>query len=202
LPPTYSDTTASTLTYLFYHLAHDSTQQEKIWLELASLREEDGEISFKSLQGADHLNGTINEALRLHPALPSSVLRLTPPEGIKIGETLIPRNTTVVVPSYTVGRRKHLVDEDAILVNRFADFSSVESCYEKAHAFIPERWYANDKMIKNKNAFAPFSLGKSPFEHRLYKQLTVARRRALFLCGQAAGIDGVTYGCSASGNGI
>lgn len=182
-------------------MARDSTQQEKIRLELASLREGDGEISFKSLQGADHLNGTINEALRLHPALPSSVLRLTPPEGIKIGETLIPGNTTVVVPSYTVGRRKHLADEDAILVNRFADFSSVESCYEKAHAFIPERWYANDEMIKNRNAFAPFSLGKPSFVHHLYK-LTAVRYRALFLCGQAVGIDGVTYGCSASGNGV
>jgi cytochrome P450 family 628 len=34
------------------------------------------------------------------------VLRLTPPEGINIGSTFIPGNTTVVAPSYTLGRRE------------------------------------------------------------------------------------------------
>lgn len=101
-----SDTTASTLTYLFYHLANDTTQQDKLRQELGPLREDGGNFSFKSLQGAEHLNGVINEILRLHPAVPSGVLRLTPPEGINIGNTFIPGNTTVVAPSYTLGRRE------------------------------------------------------------------------------------------------
>lgn len=101
-----SDTTAAALTYTFYRLAKDTFQQDKLRKELEPLREADGDFSFKSLQGADHLNGVINEALRLHPAVPSGVHRLTPREGITIGKTFIPGGTTVVAPSYTMGRRE------------------------------------------------------------------------------------------------
>ena len=37
----------------------------------------------------------------------------------------------------------------------------VESCFERANDFIPERWYKHPEMVKNKNAFAPFALGTS-----------------------------------------
>jgi cytochrome P450 len=109
-----SDTTASTLTYLFYRLAKDTAQQDKLRQELGPLREADGNFSFTSLQGADHLNGVINEVLRLHPAVPSGVLRLTPPEGINIGSTFIPGNTTIVAPSYTIGRRESFSDSSML----------------------------------------------------------------------------------------
>jgi hypothetical protein len=39
------------------------------------------------------------------------------------------------------------------------DTVPVESCYQNADEFIPERWYSQPEMIKNKVAFAPFSLG-------------------------------------------
>jgi len=35
----------------------------------------------------------------------------------------------------------------------------VESCYQQATEFVPERWYSRPEMVKNKNGFAPFSLG-------------------------------------------
>ncbi len=41
---------------------------------------------------------------------------------------------------------------------------SVESCFEQATEFIPERWYSKPEMIKNKNAYAPFALGL-PYLH-------------------------------------
>lgn len=34
-----------------------------------------------------------------------------------------------------------------------------EDYYERANAFVPERWYSQPEMIKHKNAWAPFSLG-------------------------------------------
>lgn len=60
-----------------------------------------------------------------------------------VGETFIPGNVTVVSPSYTVGR--------------------LESVYERAREFLPERWYSTPEMVKQKSAFAPFSLGKLNF---------------------------------------
>lgn len=80
--------------------------QDRLRQELNSLRESDGSFSFKPLQSAELLNAIINETLRLHPPVPSGTLRLTPPEGIKIGETFIPGHTTVVSPSYSIGRRE------------------------------------------------------------------------------------------------
>ncbi len=43
----------------------------------------------------------------------------------------------------------------------------VESCFERATEFIPERWYTMQKLIKNKNAYSPFALGlpSSSFWH-------------------------------------
>ena len=37
--------------------------------------------------------------------------------------------------------------------------ATVESCFERAKEFVPERWYSKPEMIKNKNAYAPFALG-------------------------------------------
>lgn len=35
-----------------------------------------------------------------------------------------------------------------------------EAIYTKANSFVPERWYQFPDMIKDKDAFAPFSAGK------------------------------------------
>jgi cytochrome P450 len=134
-----SDTTAAALTYTFYHLAKDPSQVETLRKEIKPFQGSDGEFNVKDLQSADHLNGIINEALRLHPPVPSGTLRVTPPEGITVRGTFIPGDTTVLSPPWTVGR--------------------LESCFERASEFIPERWYSKPEMVKNKAAFAPFSLG-------------------------------------------
>ena len=34
-----------------------------------------------------------------------------------------------------------------------------EKVYTDADAFVPERWYSRADMIKEKSAFAPFSVG-------------------------------------------
>ena len=97
-----SDTTAGTLTYLFYHLAQDPSLVGKLRDELRPLTQ--GKWSDKDIHHAQHLNGAINEALRLHPAVPSGLPRLTPKEGMFIGETFVPGGVTFIVPSYVVGR--------------------------------------------------------------------------------------------------
>ena len=35
----------------------------------------------------------------------------------------------------------------------------VESCFERANEFIPERWTDRPEMVKDKRAFNPFNLG-------------------------------------------
>lgn len=53
-----------------------------------------------------HLNGIINETLRLHPAVRTGGLRETPPGGAFICGRFVPGNIVVCAPRYTLSRRK------------------------------------------------------------------------------------------------
>lgn len=108
--------------------------------ELEPLLNGKNRLDSKDVSKAQHLNGVIQEALRLHPAIPSGFPRLTPPEGITVSGTFIPGGTIVVLPVYAM---QH--DE----VN-----------YERANEFIPERWYSRKDMIKNPEAFLSWNVGK------------------------------------------
>ena len=100
-----SDTTAATLTYLFYHLAQEPAIVEQIREELHPLTQ--GDWHDRDIHNCATLNGAINEALRLHPPVPSGVQRTTPKEGMHIGETFIPGGTNYWMPQYVMGRGKH-----------------------------------------------------------------------------------------------
>jgi tryprostatin B 6-hydroxylase len=101
-----SDTTAATLTYIYYHLAKDPSLVDKLRAELMPLLDGKRTLDPKDVASAKYLNGVIHEALRLHPPIPSGYPRLTPPEGVEIGGHYIPGNTTVTVPLWTIGRCK------------------------------------------------------------------------------------------------
>lgn len=101
-----SDTTAATLTHMFYHFARDQSLVERLRKELAPLQRDDGSYDVKELANVSLLNGIINETLRLHPVVPGGLSRKTPPNGIMIGETRIPGDVVVSVPAWTMGRCK------------------------------------------------------------------------------------------------
>lgn len=91
---------------MFYHLARSAQVFSKLRKELDSFYKPGTESEFRDFQEATYLNGVINETLRLHPPVPGGMLRVTPPEGITIGETFIPGNVTISTPLYSLGRRK------------------------------------------------------------------------------------------------
>lgn len=99
-----SDTTAATLTHIFYNLARDPAQVQKLRDELKELNINKDNFAFDSVRNAQHLNAVINETLRLHHPVPLGFPRTTPPEGLRIGNTWIPGDTTVYCPIYTLGR--------------------------------------------------------------------------------------------------
>ncbi|RAL04151.1 cytochrome P450 [Aspergillus ibericus CBS 121593] len=136
-----SDTTTITLTALFYELAKHPEQIERLRAELTPYVEGDLHEGFldDKISHLEHLNGVINEALRLYPAVPSAIPRVTPPEGISVNGVFIPGNTTVICPAYVMGRS--------------------ELSYKKPLEFIPERWYQQPELIHDESAFAPFSIG-------------------------------------------
>lgn len=99
-----SDTTAAAFTYLFYYLAKDPSQVKKLREELKPLLS--GDWSDKDINQAQHLNGCIWEALRLHPPVPSGVQRVTPPEGMEVDGRHVPGNTAFWMPGYVMARGK------------------------------------------------------------------------------------------------
>jgi cytochrome P450 len=152
-----SDTTSATLVYIFYHLVLKPSVVAKLREELEPLLLPDGSIDHREAQHANWLNGVINEALRLHPPVPSAVQRTTPPEGIQIGETYVPGNVNVWCPQYAIGRCKDFGCCRASLY--ILTIFAAEKAYTDPNSFVPERWFSKPEMIKNKSCFAPFSAG-------------------------------------------
>lgn len=113
----------------------------------------------RALSALPHLNGCINEALRLLPAILTAISRNVPAEGIVFGKTFIAGGTKICAPRYSIGRCK---SPSAIISWRESNAKSdlVENAFEKAHEFIPERWYSRPEMVKAPRAFAPFGMGK------------------------------------------
>ncbi|KAH8691979.1 putative cytochrome P450 monooxygenase [Talaromyces proteolyticus] len=134
-----SDTTAATLTYMFYHIAAENGLLSRLRQEVEPAIGSDGTIEHKALQASTLLNGCINETLRLHPPVPSGLYRKTPPEGVYVGKEFIPGNTVIQAHLYSIGHS--------------------ESHFVQADAFIPERFSSRPELIKHKDAFAPFSMG-------------------------------------------
>ncbi|KAL8777983.1 MAG: hypothetical protein Q9203_002266 [Teloschistes exilis] len=136
-----SDTTSATLVCALHELTKFPKGIPQLRTEIESLLQAGKTLSNQNLHSLAFLNGVVYETLRLYP--PAGMLqRLTPPEGLDIGETHIPGNTTVFCPFYALGRS--------------------EAIYVRPEEFCPQRWYEYAEMIKDKSAFAPFSTDISP----------------------------------------
>lgn len=140
-----SDSVAAALTHIFFHLAWDQTLVKRLQAEFDALPN----ISHENLMTVALLDAVINEAMRLHPPVPSGTQRMTPPEGLWIGDKFIPGNTIVQVPSYTVFR-----DERA---------------FEWPNEFIPERWTSRPELVRDKSVYIPFNTGTSRHPHSALK---------------------------------
>ncbi|KAL8937854.1 MAG: hypothetical protein Q9216_004217 [Gyalolechia sp. 2 TL-2023] len=131
-----SDTVSGTLVYVFYEIAASQKDQLKLAEELLDIDVFDRQV----LRSLPHLNGVINEVLRLHPPIPTHASRKAPPEGVTIAGQFVPGGTTLVAPKYTIAR--------------------LQSYFEKPNEFIPERWYSAPQMVKDRRAFMPFNQGQ------------------------------------------
>ncbi|KAI1124607.1 putative cytochrome P450 oxidoreductase, partial [Nemania abortiva] len=130
-----SDSSAATLTHIFFELVHDPELTLRLQQQFDALPD----LTHDNLQTIELLDAVINETLRLHPPVPSGTQRVTPPEGLRIGDTFIPGDVIVQVPSYTVFRDPR--------------------AFEQPLEFIPERWTTRPELIKDKSVFIPFNSG-------------------------------------------
>ncbi|KAF5247644.1 hypothetical protein FANTH_6266, partial [Fusarium anthophilum] len=133
-----SDTTSVTLTCLFFLLATNKNACVRLQEEIDDLFSSSSEPSHSSFSKLRYLQACIDETLRLFPPVPSGLQRMTPAEGLRVGDIFIPGDTIVTVPSYTLYRD--------------------ERYFTAPDNFIPERWTTKPDMVRDVSVFAPFSV--------------------------------------------
>ena len=99
-----SDSIAGALSNILYHLAINVEEQNKLRIKLRHELADSDDDSAVQLQGSEHLDAVIYESLRVNPPAPAGHERLTPPEGLWVGETYIPGNISVFIPHYALFR--------------------------------------------------------------------------------------------------
>ncbi|KAK7975791.1 hypothetical protein PG989_014254 [Apiospora arundinis] len=125
-----SDTTRAALVALCWFLAKYPIHAERVLSEIGG----DGNID-----AMPHLNGVINEVLRLAPPAMTGNSRITGPRGLEIDGIFIPPFTKVTAPKYPIMR--------------------MESAFMFPDDFVPERWYSRPELILDERAFSPFGFG-------------------------------------------
>ncbi|KAJ3483928.1 hypothetical protein NLG97_g7187 [Lecanicillium saksenae] len=156
-----SDTVGVTMEDLFYELSVNRDVQKKLQEEVDAYFAENNEPDPTLLAKLDYLQACINETLRLWPPVPSGTQRVTPPEGLQVGDAFIPGNTIVQVPTYTVHRSTPTLPESSPPNRHYADLNTGEEAFAHPNEFIPERWTTKPELIKDRSVFHPFSVGES-----------------------------------------
>lgn len=131
--------------------------QKQLQEELDTL----SDLSEGELVGVKFLDALINETLRLHPAVPSGTQRMTPPEGIFIGDQYIPGDVMVCVPTHTLFRGKTSFSISNYTCHDLPTLLD-ERVFQRPQEFLPERWTTQPELVKDPSAFIPFNGGKLP----------------------------------------
>lgn len=103
-----SGTVVAGLVFLFYLLAQHPEHVLKLREELRGCIKDEEDWTDLDINNCEHLNACIREALRLYPPGPSGVFRMTPPQGLQIGDVYIPGNTDIQLPAYIIQRGRFL----------------------------------------------------------------------------------------------
>ncbi|KAK2847613.1 hypothetical protein FQN49_005719 [Arthroderma sp. PD_2] len=135
-----ADTTATTLSGLFYFLAKNRETQEKLATEVRSAFATDKDINLTELKPLRYLYACIEEALRVvHPA-PTGLPRIVPAGGMTICGEFVPAKTIVSVSTLATLRSPRN--------------------FKYPGSFIPERWLGDPEFDCDiKSASQPFMVG-------------------------------------------
>jgi cytochrome P450 len=145
-----SETTAISLSAVFFYLLQSPTAYKKLMAELDTavqngdidFKEGEGLVSWAVSQKLPYLDAVIQETFRLHPAAGLLLERVVPPQGAVIAGEQIPGGTIVGCNAWVVHRRPEVFGEDA-------------------NAYRPERWLeaGPSQLTKMKSTMFQFGAG-------------------------------------------
>lgn len=134
-----SETTANLLSGLIARLLWNKDKYDKLVTEIRTNFQKEDDINYDETSNLEYLNACIEEGLRIHPPVPTGLLRTVPKGGDYIDGHWVAGGTSVAVSSWAAAHNP---------VN-----------FKECDKFIPERWIGDEYSSDLKRAAQPFSLG-------------------------------------------
>ena len=165
-----SDTTALTLSALFFYLARNPHAYSRLTAEIRTKFQSVSDIRWgPNLISCDYLQGCLNETLRMSPPVASELPREVLAGGFTVDGFSYPKGTIIGVSSWSLNRN--------------------EQYFPDCNTFRPERWIVDEKegftaeqVMRAHSAFFPFSAG--PYacmgKNLAWRELTVVTGRLLY----------------------
>jgi len=135
-----SETTATLLSAITYHLLKNPTVYQKLVTEIRQAFQSDDQITMTRASRLKYLLAVLDEGLRIFPPAPSGQQRFSPRQGHTIAGRFVPGRTIVAVHQWSAYHSpKNFLDPDK---------------------FVPERWLGDPKYENDKRGVVhPFSMG-------------------------------------------
>ncbi|KXS09953.1 cytochrome P450 [Gonapodya prolifera JEL478] len=127
------DTTAQTLSWVFWRLAKHPNVEEKLREEIQQVLK-GGEVTYDSFKSLVYAQAVFNETLRLHANVPSNRKEVTRDDVLPGTKTPVKKGTTVLIHPFVMGHSKKIWGDDAT-------------------EFKPERWISADGSLRKENQF-------------------------------------------------
>ncbi|KAJ5305480.1 Cystathionine beta-synthase core [Penicillium atrosanguineum] len=139
-----SDTTAISLSAIFYHLLKNPEKLQKLEDEIDTVmlgRPTSDSVTYRESQQMIYLQACIKEALRLHPATGYPLLRVVPRGGVMLAGKFFPQGTVVGVNPWVSQQSEKIFGPDPA-------------------SFQPERWLEDKDRVSIMEAnFLSFGAG-------------------------------------------
>ena len=178
-----SDTSSVTMAAVFYYLTRNPQALETVQKEIRGAFDNvDDIVTGPKLSSCVYLRAVIDEALRLAPAVPSSLHRTTTLPGTLIDSIVLPAGTNVGTSAFSIHRSP--------------------DCFQQPLSYRPERWLTEytpaEEVAAAKKAFCAFSLGHRGCIGRTmaYNEMSIAFGKVLWQYdmrlahGDTVGMDG------------
>ncbi|KAK7729398.1 hypothetical protein SLS53_009248 [Cytospora paraplurivora] len=134
-----SDSTASTMQSLFWHIFNDARVYARVQEEISTAVEKgtiaaSGNISWAEAHNLHYFQACLKESMRVRPAVGLDMVRMVPPEGAELDGEFIPGGVSVAVNGWVLHRDKSIFGEDADI-------------------YRPERWLDDEESAKRMDRY-------------------------------------------------
>ena len=92
-----SETTANALSGMLARLVYNPDKYEKLCKEIREAFKEEGELKYEKLSELVYLSAVIEEGLRIHPPVPTGLLRTVPKGGDTVDGFWVPGGVNIII---------------------------------------------------------------------------------------------------------